>query len=222
MRDHFHIWDAVQAPGGIDNVREAFYEWAMLSRYIPNHSCSIRAKVLEGTDDARICAFNKGDDTTILVELKKGDSPKEIEIKLKNGINKKMYKHVYRRPTNRNGNAILPPCVAEIEVADKIAETVNGEYMEIVYTTIPPVPQVALCANELYIKKGESYVLSAEMIDGEGEIAYELVESTSKAFSLIGKRICVGEKAKKTDMCAVKAYSIKNPKSSSVVIVKVK
>ncbi len=222
MRDSFHMWDALQVSNGIDNVRDVYYEWAMLSHYVPNHCKAVKSAVVSGSDDARIAAFKTDKDYTVVVELKGNGCEKDIEIKFDKVINKKFYKHVYRRPVLRNGNAILPPCVAEIEVGDKIAETVNGEYMEIVYTTIPPVPQVALCANELYIKKGESYVLSAEMIDGEGEIAYKLVQSTSKAFSLVGKRICVGEKAKKSDMCAIKAYSIKNPKASAVVIVKVR
>lgn len=222
MRDHFHMWDAVQAPGGIDNVREAFYEWAMLSRYIPNHSCSIRAKVLEGTDDARICAFKKGEDTTILVELKKGDSPKEIEIKLKNGINKKMYKHVYRRPNCKNGSAIMPPCVAEIEVGDTIHDTATNEYQAIVYTTIPPVAQVRVKVSEMFLEPNVPYYLNAEMVDGKGDIAYEITKQTNDVFVLnkLDNTIMLKEGFSKGDMCAIKAYSVEDPEAYNVIIAK--
>lgn len=222
MRNGIDMWDMPQEEGGIDNVREVFYEWAMLSHYVPNHCKSIKTRVLSGSNDARIAAFKSGEDYTVLVELNGNGNDKDIEIKFHKALNKKFYKHIYRRPTKRDGNATMPPSVKEIEIGNKIAETVNGEYQAIVYTTIPPVPQVELSANEIYIKKGESRLLTAEMIDGEGEIAYELVASTSKEFKLTGSRISVGAKAKKTDMCAIKAYNTKNPKSCSVAIIKVK
>ena len=222
MRNGIDMWDMLAVEGGIDNVREVFYEWAMLSHYVPNHCKSIKSIVTSGSTDARIASFKSGDDYTVVVELKGDNSDKNIEIKFDKAVNKKFYKHIYRRPTCRNGNAIMPPSVAEISVADKITETVSGEYQEIVYTTIPPVPQVELCANELYIKKGESRLLSAQMIDGVGEISYEIIASTSKEFKLTGSRISVGAKAKKSDMCAIKAYNIKNPKACSVAIIKVK
>ncbi len=222
MRNGIDMWDMPQCEGGIDNVRDVYYEWAMLTHYIPNHCKSVESEAIGCSDDARIAAFKAGDDYTVVVELKGNGCEKNIEAKFDKAINKKFYKHVYRRPTCRNGNAIMPPSVAELQVGDKITDTVNGEYQEIVYTTIPPIPQVNLCANEIFVKKGERFLLSAEMIDGEGEIAYELVESTSKAFNLCGKLIYVGEKAKKSDMCAVKAYSINNPKVCSVAIIKVK
>lgn len=60
------------------------------------------------------------------------------------------------------------------------------------------------------------------MIDGVGENAYEIIASTSKEFKLTGSRISVGAKVKKSDMCAIKAYNIKNPKACSVAIIKAK
>ena len=222
MRDHFHMWDAPQVAGGIDNVREVFYEWAMLSRYIPNHSQSIRTKVLEGTDDARICAFTKDDDITILVELKKGDSPKEIEIKLKNGINKKMYKHIYRRPNCKNGSAIMPPCVAEIEVGDTIRDTTTNEYQAVVYTTIPPVAQVRVFSSELFLEPNCPYYLNAEMVDGKGEIAYEITKQVGDSFTInkLDNSVMLKEGFSNGDMCAIKAYSVENPEAYNIIIAK--
>lgn len=222
MRDHFNMWDALQAAGGIDNVREVFYEWAMLSRYVPNHSKSVRTKVIEGTDDARICAFEKGDDTTILVELKEGASPKEIEINLKNGINKKMYKHIYRRPNCKNGSAIMPPCIEVVEVGDKIRDTANGEYQAILYTTIPPVPQVRVCASELFLEPNATYYLSAEMVDGKGEIAYEITKQIGDSFVLnkTNNTIMLKDGFSGGDMCAIKAYSVENPEAYNIIIAK--
>ncbi len=222
MRDHFHMWDAPQAVGGIDNVREVFYEWAMLSRYVPNHSQSVQAKVLEGTDDARVCAFTKGEDVTILVELKKGASPKQIELKLDKSINKKMYKHIYRRPNCKNGSAIMPPCVETIEVADKICDNTTGEYQAIVYTTVPPVPQVRVSASEMFLTSNEGCYLNAEMVDGEGEIAYEIVAQIGESFVLdkTQNKVILKEDYKQGDMCAIKAYSVQNNEIYNIIIVK--
>lgn len=224
MRNFIDMWDSLQFDGAINNVREVFYEWAMLCRYIPNHCKSVRTKVDCG-NDMRCCAFKIGeDDYTVVVELDSAGSERNIKLNLGENIGKKMYRHIYKRPYSRNGNALLPPVSKEIFVNDTIEDTVGGDYMEIVYTTIPPVHQIELGATEIFLKAGESYLLSAQNIDGFGDISWEMGAQIGDGFELIAlePRINVSKDAKSGDMCAVKAFSALNPETYSVVIVKVK
>ena len=224
MRNFIDMWDSLQFNGAINNVREVYYEWAMLCRYVPNHCKSVKTKVEYG-NDMRCCAFKIGeDDYTVVVELDCSENERNIKLNLGENIGKKMYRHIYKRPSCRNGNAILPPVSKEICVSDTLEDTVGGDYMEIVYTTLPPVHQIEMCATEIFLEPGESYLLSAQNIDGFGGIAWEMGAKIGDGFELIALEpsIKVSEDAKPGDMCAVKAYSIKNPETYSVLIVKVK
>lgn len=224
MRNFIDMWDSLQFDGAINNVREVYYEWAMLCRYVPNHCKSVKTKIDCG-NDIRCCAFKIGeDDYTVVVELDSAASERNIKLNLGENIGKKMYRHIYKRPYSRNGNALLPPVSKEIFVNDTIEDTVGGDYMEIVYTTIPPVHQIELGATEIFLKAGESYLLSAQNIDGFGDISWEMGAQIGDGFELIAlePRINVSKDAKSGDMCAVKAFSALNPETYSVVIVKVK
>lgn len=223
MRNFFDMWDAPQIGGGIDNVREVFYEWAMLSRYIKNHGSTVRAKVIEGTDDARISAVINGEDCSVLVELKEGLTPKDIEIKLSKAINKKVYKHLYRRPNLRNGSAIIPPVSAEFMVNDTICDSVSGEYQAILYTTVPPIAQVETAATEVLLKPSEKYELSARMIDGIGDIKYEIAKQLGNSISLntANNTVTIADDAKQGDMCAIKAFSTVAPQAYNIIVIKV-
>lgn len=224
MRNFIDMWDSLQFDGAIDNVREVFYEWAMLCRYIPNHCKSVRTKVDYGKD-MRCCAFKIGeDDYTVVVELDSAGSERNIKLNLGENIGKKMYRHIYKRPSNRNGNALLPPVSKEISVHDTLCDTVGGDYMEIVYTTLPPVHQIELGSTEIFLSPGENYRLSAQNIDGFGAIDWEITAQIGDGFEMVGLEslIKVSEDAKPGDMCAVKAYSVGNPEVYSIVIVKVK
>ena len=224
MRNFIDMWDSLQFDGAIDNVREVYYEWAMLCRYIPNHCKSVRTKVDCG-NDMRCCAFKIGeDDYTVVVELDSAGSERNIKLNLGENIGKKMYRHIYKRPYSRNGNATLPPVSKEISVHDTLCDTVGGDYMEIVYTTLPPVHQIELGSTEIFLSPGENYRLSARNIDGFGAIDWEITAQIGDGFEMVGLEslIKVSEDAKPGDMCAVKAYSVGNPEVYSIVIVKVK
>ena len=224
MRNFIDMWDSLQFNGAIDNVREVFYEWAMLCRYIPNHCKSVRTKIDCG-NDMRCCAFKIGeDDYTVVVELDSADSERNIKLNLGENIGKKMYRHIYKRPSSRNGNATLPPVSKEIFVNDTLCDTVGGDYMEIVYTTLPPVHQIELGSTEIFLNPGENYRLSARNIDGFGSIDWEITSKIGDGFEMVGLEslIKVSEDAKPGDMCAVKAYSVNNPEIYSIAIVKVK
>ncbi len=224
MRNPIDYWDCPHYAFGIDNVRENYYRWAMLSHYVPNHSKTVKANVVCGTEDnIRATAFKHGDDYTVVLELNDENScDRDIKINLGKNIGKKFYKHIYKFPCLRNGNATMPPVADTIFADDVLADTVDGDYQEIVYTTIPPVTQVELCKNEVFLKKGEGYRLTAQIIDGSGKIGYEVTSAIgdSAVFDSVNAIASFGENAKPGDMFAVKAYAVKNPKANSVVIFK--
>ncbi len=224
MRNGIDMWDTPHFAGGIENVREVFYEWAMLCRYVPKHCKSVKTEVT--TNERMRMAAIKTDsgDYTIVVEIDKAKIGRNIEVTLDMPINKKMYRHIYKRPSARNGNALLPPVSKELFVEDKIVDEVSGDYMEIVYTTIPPVHQIVLPTVELLLEPGQEYTLSAENVDGFGEIAWSVAENIGDSFDfgLTGFNIKAKEDAKKGDMCALKAYNIFNPEVYSIMIVKIK
>ena len=222
MRNFIDMWDVVQIQNGINNVREPFYELAMLCNYVPNHSKTVSSYVISGSDNARIATFVNDDDVTVVVELKQGIENKKIDIEFNKSINKKFYKHVYKRPCCRNGDALLPPSVGEIYVDTNLIDSLSEEYQEVVYTTIAPIPQVKTPSGEIFIEKGKNFLLSAELVDCTGEVLYDIVKQTNNGFTLQGATIIASEDALDNEMCAVRIYSKKHPKNASIVIVKIK
>ncbi len=100
--------------------------------------------------------FVSGDDVTVVLELNDAiTDDRNIEIKLSKAVGKKFYKHVYRAPCLRNGNATMPPVCGIFEAGDTISDTVNSDYQEVVYTTIPPVAQVEMAENEVFLSRGQ-------------------------------------------------------------------
>ncbi len=224
MRNPIDFWDCPQMEDGLQNVREVYYEWAMLSRYVPAHSKSITTDILSGIDDMRAAAFQCGeDDYTVVVEMDKRSIDRELDIHFPKALNKKFYKHVYKRPCNRNGLAMLPRTETILEVNDTLHDTVCGDYCEIVYTTLPPVAQIELPFAELSLKPDSCFMLSAGIVDGEGDIRWEIGKTIGDGFEIeeIESIIHATEKAKPGDMCALKAISINDPEAYAVMIVKV-
>ena len=224
MRNPIDFWDCPQLDAGLENVREVYYEWAMLPRYIPAHSKSITVDIPSCGDDIRAAAFKCGDDDyTVVVEMDKRAVDRELDIQFPNGINKTFYKHVYRRPCNRNGLAMLPRTESILHVDNTLHDIVCGDYCEVVYTTLPPVAQIELPYAQLCMKPNTSQVLSAGIVDGDGDIRWEIAAAIGNGFELneIAGDISASDNAKPGDMCALKAISTKDPKTYAVMIVKV-
>jgi len=222
MRNGYDFWDIPYYSGGINNVREPFYELAMLCRYVPNHCQVVKSEVTEGKNSLRVSAFKFGDDYTIVVETA-GDIT-NIEIKLPEAINRRFGKHIHRRPHNYNGNATIPPRSGEMFVGDTLKDTVYPEYTAIVYTTLPAVPQIEAAATEIYIEAGEKVRIPAAIIDGFGKVDYELSVATADSFlfSAADETVEALDTAESGDMCAVTLRSVNHPEAENVVIVKVK
>lgn len=222
MRNEYDFWDTPHLDCGVNKVREAFYESAMLCRYVPNHCKVVKSEIIEGKNSLRVSAFKFQNDYTIVVETA-GDIT-ELEIKLPEAVNRKFYKHVHRRPHNYNGNATIPPRCGEVFVGDTLTDTVYPEYTAIVYTTLPAVPQVEASSTEIYIDAGERVRIPAAVIDGYGEVDSELSFATADCFrhSAADETVEALDNAKSGDMCAVTLRSRNHPQAENVVIVKVK
>ena len=225
MRNPIDYWDCPQCDGGINNVRENYYRMAMLSRYIPNHCKSVKTEITVGNGSViRSSAFVSGDDVTVVLELNDSITyDRNIEIKLSRAVGKKFYKHVYRMPYIRNGNATMPPVCGIFEAGDTISDTVNSDYQEIVYTTVPPVVQVEMAENEVFLKRGQDYPLNAGVIDGNGGVEFELAAKVgdSAEFDSVNNIVRFGKNAKKGDMFAVKATAARHTDATNVTVFKV-
>ncbi len=221
------FWDMPHRPNAINRVNNSFYEWAMLCRYIPNHSISVETSFDLDRDDYRVSAFKtRGGDYTVVLEVRKSKTEREFTINLDKAVGKRFYKHVFKLPCLNNGNAILPPVVGEIDVEDKICDTVSGDYQAIVYTTIAPVPQIVLPLTELFLNKGEKFNLTAETLDFSGDIKWEIINAKDSMddfiLTLDGSEIKASKEAASGNMCALKAYSADDPTVYSVMIVKIR
>ena len=138
-------------------------------------------------------------------------------------IGKKFYKHCYKIPYCRDGNAIIPPVCGEIYAEDTLKDTVNSGYQAIVYTTLPPVTQIRVGTPELYLEPKQRFVLSGEIVDGEGNILWEKIKEIGNSITVgMDGSVKASEDAKSGDMCAVRAYSEDDPEVYSIVTVKIK
>ncbi len=227
LDDPMSFWARPQIENGIEDVRDSFYEWAMLCHYVPNHCTSVSTTFDVDSDDYRVSAFktNEGDFTVVL-EVRESCVERNFEIQFDTLIGKKFYKHVFKRPCCNNGNAIIPPCTKELYVGDVLKDTVSEDYQAVVYTTIKPVGQIELPCTELFLSPGKSYYLSASTIDCSGELKWEITQVLGNKddfiLDLSGKKINVSKDATSGNMCALKVASVKNPKIYSIMIVKVK
>ena len=229
MRNGIDMWDALQCHGAIDNVRGSFYEFAPLARYVPNHCKAVKAVVEDKNRFFRTCAFKTDEgDMTVVLEADNGMTDRNVDIKFNTNVNKPFYKFVYKRPSIMNGNALFPSVSKVIYAEDSINDTIDGDYQAIIYTTLPPVTQIAVCANEIFLEPKESRYLTASVIDGDGGIDWKILASTDDAFELMSDStnsialVKAKEDAKKGSMVAIEAKSRKKPDARNVIIVKIR
>lgn len=226
MRNGIDMWDALQCRGGIENVRGSYYELAMLSRYIPNHCKALKTVVEENKSGYRACAFKTDDgNITVVLEADKGFSGRCVNINFEQSINRKLYKHIYKRPCLRNGNAIIPPVAETLFAKSNINDVIDGDYQCVVYTTLEPIPQIAVCNNEIKLLPGEKNRLSAMIIDGEGGIDWKISKASDDSFKLHSAEGCAlletKPNAKSGSMAAIEVTSCKHPEIKNVIIAKI-
>jgi hypothetical protein len=77
-------------------------------------------------------------------------------------------------------------------------------------------------SSELFLEPNCPYYLNAEMVDGKGEIAYEITKQVGDSFTInkLDNSVMLKEGFSKGDMCAIKAYSVENPEAYNIIIAK--
>ncbi len=92
-----------------------------------------------------------------------------IDIAFKKPVNKTFYKYVYRVHDKAEPNLIIPRCEGKIEVESVLHDEISEDYCFAVYSTIPPVGQIAMDEVEIFANAGEKVNIGCTLIDCDGE-----------------------------------------------------
>ncbi len=160
---------------GVDGVTATFGELGMVMRYIENDSKII--KTTTNSDDFRLAAYTKDEDTTIVVEIERDSESRDFTIDLDDRTDKTYYRHIYEFPSDDvmisaeadsqfGENAILPEGTALDTSSGEITDSVGEGHYLIVYTTYPNAQQVVLEDCEIEIKAGESAEIKVTEVIG--------------------------------------------------------
>ena len=206
---------------GVGAVGTRWSEVSMCTNYVPVHS-----KVLKtATDgkDMRIAAFiTPSGDYTVIVEANHSICDRTLKIEFDKSINSKFYCHKYSRKYSfrdeiiNDLNGVVPPVSDMINVTDTLEYKVDSNYNVLCFTTMPPVPQVVIADVNPFILPGESFKLSATILDAEGEIEWSYISGAGTVDDQ--GVVTLSEDAKSGDMVAVKA-GLKGTDIYSVAVV---
>ena len=161
--------------GATDGARPEYYYFSLITNYVPKHCKSIVANS-DSKDLHTIAFLSDSGDYTVLVESNLANDSR-IKIAFGEKVNKKFNKFLYTRDVELESNLITPLKQYDIDATDGFVDTVNGGYSFIVYTTLPPVRQVVMDKVFVTVKEGESVKLSANVLDGEGELKWSLCDT---------------------------------------------
>jgi len=178
-------WYHPRSVDSINNVKFAFYEESMLNSYVKEDS---NVHQIEWTgDDIRAAAFTSknGKEFSLVVEANEKSKSKTLDISLEESLGgKDVYLYWFNHKWEKDGNAIIPPCQDVLKgVTDRISYDINGEYGIYIFTTIPPVKQVAVFDKEgnpaagVECEIGEEITISSQLIDCDAadKVEWELV-----------------------------------------------
>ena len=206
MDNDIDLWGyIVRDDEAVERVKTAFYETSLQMKYIPNHSKSVA--IFCDYDDMRAAAWEHGEDMTIAIASKENEAGRIISLDLGRNINKPVYRHVYKASLPHEGNAIIPHCDKVLNASDMIVDEIDGEYQMVVYTTLPPVSQVAFDSVKIKIKAGETLDLEARLIDAKegSELEWSIAACVGSEGKLENGSNTADKKAKSGDMVALKA-----------------
>ncbi len=199
-----------------------FYEFSLFMQYLPRHSNVIETKIYD--EDTRIEVIETASgDYSVFVESKASKCPKTIEVEFSKILGKKFQKHVYKeKDVKIDGNMTVPPVLAEIEVEGKLVDTLDCDYQLVCYTTIPSLKQIRLNERKIRLNLGESFKFEAELIDCEGEIAWEIVSSDGVKCEVSEDGLFTqDELTRPGDILCVKAYLKGDPKTHAIAMVEI-
>ena len=200
-----------------------FYEFCLFTRYLPRHSKVIETTVYD--DDTRVeVVESPSGDYTVFVESNVSKFEKTIEVNFSKAIGKKFQKHVYKEKNIKlDGNMTVPPVSAEIEVGDKLVDTLDTDYQFVCYTTIPALKQLSLNSRKVYLPLGESFKFEAETIDCEGEICWAIESSDGVPCAIDENGVFTQDALTRVgDIQCVKAYLKNDPEVYAIAMVVIK
>lgn len=169
-------WTAPYEPGALCTEAVPYHQLNLFTHYCPAHSKVYESQV--DCEDVRAEVIETPDGNyTVFVETKKSDKVKSINISFGKEIGRKFRKHVYR-PDKLvlDGNLMVPSPEKEIEVTNTLCDVLGTDYCLIAYTTCEPFKQVRMNTIESNILLGEQVQLSADLVDCEGELVWEIVD----------------------------------------------
>ena len=168
----------------INKVTLSFYEESLLNQYVLKDS---NVHDIQWTgDDIRCAAFTtkNGSDLSLVVEANEKSDDKTLNINLKESLGgRDVYLYWFNHDWEKDGNALIPQCQDVItNVKDSISYNINGKYGIYVFTTIPPVKQVALFDKDgepaagVNCRMGGKVTVSHQLIDCEAgdKVKWEL------------------------------------------------
>lgn len=214
--DSLNLWDALQVGGTTPN--RAYYQYCLLSRYVPAHSQVLYTSA-NGADDVRTAAFQKNGDYTIVVECKKSIA-KNIEINFSNMENKTFYRHVYNIGMQSEENALLPEVSKTFTDVSTISDTAGENYCILVYTTLKAQTQVKLDEPNFVIKAGQTKQITASVIDGDQGVTYSIASGNGSVTS--DGVFTAPSYGKRGDMTAVKVTSNSDPSVYAIALVAIR
>ncbi|RKN39495.1 chitobiase/beta-hexosaminidase C-terminal domain-containing protein [Streptomyces hoynatensis] len=169
----YNLWDS-NVLG--EEPRSAYYAVGPLMRYIPAHS-EVLATHTEA-DDLRSAAFRDANgDYTVLVEARAG-AERRLTVDFGGTDIGRPFHRIATAlaDVTPEPNALLPASSGTLPAGDSFTDTVPADaYTVTVYTTAPPATQVALDEPSPYVTGGESTALSAELVDGTGDLSWSVV-----------------------------------------------
>lgn len=221
MDNSFSFWDLLSIDSAIDQVGESFYELSLLMRYVPKYCRTVLAEAFQST--VRPVAFmTENGDITVGAECITRKQKGSVEITFKKPVNKTFYKYVYRVHDKAEPNLIIPRCEGKIEVESVLHDEIPEDYCFAVYSTIPPVGQIAMDEVEIFANAGEKVKIGCTLIDCDGETETFVETFVGEKGTLENGCYTMPESAKSGDMAAIRTQLKADPTVYGVSIVRIK
>lgn len=217
--DAMTMWDALQ--GGGMKPSKGYYQYSLLSRYVPAHS-QVLTTTVAGGDDVRSASFKTPDGNyTVVVECKPNETCK-LDVEMSGAESGKvLYRHCISTDVVPEEDALIPVVSKTFEsnsAWEDIAE--KNRYELIVYTTMPPVTQVNLNQTAFIVKAGNSVQIDASIIDNDQGVNYSMASGVGSVSS--SGLYTAPYDAKRGDMAAVKISSSKDPSAFAIALIAVR
>lgn len=180
---------------------------ALLQRYVPAHS-DVLMNTWEG-DDLRVSSFKLEDGNyTFVVEAKKTDAARTINLKLDKAVGK-LYRYHFVESLSDTDNRKLQGTLIRSDKsfasAASITDTIDGEYGVYVYSTKAPAKQVELDKGVETIKKTDTIDISAKLLDcgNNSNIKWEISAASKKNGKSLAEKDLIGDAKTKGSISAV-------------------